>query len=126
MVFTDPSYNVPIDGHVGGAEKTKHREFAFASGEMSASEFVSFLQTSLTNLAEHSVDGSIHFVCMDWRHIAELQRAASKVYTELKNLIVWVKDNGDMGTFYRSRRRWAMSGRDGPYRSFDDRFQVAP
>ncbi|MEM9435267.1 MAG: site-specific DNA-methyltransferase, partial [Pseudomonadota bacterium] len=43
------------------------------------------------------------FICMDWRHIQEVMRASDGVYTELKNLIVWVKDNGGMGTFYRSR-----------------------
>lgn len=32
MVFSDPPYNVPIDGHVGNSGKTKHREFAMASG----------------------------------------------------------------------------------------------
>ena len=26
MVFTDPPYNVPIDGHAGGSGKIKHRE----------------------------------------------------------------------------------------------------
>ncbi|RJT24777.1 hypothetical protein D5I55_04700 [Chakrabartia godavariana] len=35
MVFTDPPYNVAIDGHVCGLGATKHREFAMASGEMS-------------------------------------------------------------------------------------------
>ena len=103
MVFTDPPYNVPIDGHVGGSGRIKHREFAMACGEMSSSEFTSFLKTSFQNLANHSTDGSIHFICMDWRHISELLDAGRHVYTELKNLITWVKDNGGMGTFYRSR-----------------------
>ena len=65
MVFTDPPYNVPIDGHVGNSGKIKHREFAMASGEMSPEEFTVFLQKAFSNLAEHSVDGSIHFICMD-------------------------------------------------------------
>jgi DNA modification methylase len=39
---------------------------------------------------------------MDWRHMREMLDAGS-VYTELKNLCVWAKDNGGMGTFYRSR-----------------------
>src|ERR1700730_4883984 len=34
MVFTDPPYNVAIDGHVSGMGKVRHREFAMASGEM--------------------------------------------------------------------------------------------
>ena len=103
MVFTDPPYNVPIDGHVGGSGKVRHREFAMASGEMTKAEFIAFLKTAFENLAASSLDGSIHFICMDWRHMDELMKAGEGVYAELKNLIVWVKDNGGMGTFYRSR-----------------------
>ncbi|SLN72136.1 site-specific DNA-methyltransferase [Oceanibacterium hippocampi] len=103
MVFTDPPYNVPIDGHVSGLGKTRHREFAMASGEMSPAEFTGFLRTAFANLERHSMDGSIHYVCMDWRHMGEILAAGQSVYTELKNLIVWAKDNGGMGAFYRSR-----------------------
>jgi DNA modification methylase len=103
MVFTDPPYNVPIDGHVGGSGKIKHREFAMATGEMSVTEFTGFLKHSMEQLVDHSVDGSIHFICMDWRHMAEILAAGDATYTQMKNLIVWAKDNGGMGTFYRSR-----------------------
>lgn len=103
MVFTDPPYNVPIDGHVCGSGAIKHREFAMASGEMSAEAFTGFLKTSFENLARASMDGAIHYVCMDWRHMAEVMNAAEDVYSEFKNLIIWAKDNGGMGTFYRSR-----------------------
>ncbi|HCQ64572.1 MAG TPA: DNA methylase N-4, partial [Rhodobacteraceae bacterium] len=103
MVFTDPPYNVPIDGHVGGKGKVKHTEFAMASGEMSSGEFTAFLHTAFGNLCRHAEDGSIHFICMDWRHMGEVLGAAEGIYSELKNLIVWVKDNGGMGSFYRSR-----------------------
>ena len=103
MVFTDPPYNVPINGHVGGSGAIQHREFAMASGEMSQAEFTSFLHRAFANLATCSADGSIHFVCMDWRHVSEVLAASKDVYSELKNLIVWAKDNGGMGTFYRSR-----------------------
>jgi DNA modification methylase len=74
-----------------------------ASGEMSTAEFTEFLRTSFANMANVSVDGAIHFICMDWRHLQEVQTAGASVYSELKNLIVWVKDNGGMGSFYRSR-----------------------
>jgi hypothetical protein len=103
MVFTDPPYNVPIDGHVGGSGKVKHREFAMAAGEMSVAEFTGFLRTSFQNLTAHSHDGAIHFICMDWRHVGEVMAAGEDVYSNLKNLIIWVKDNGGMGSFYRSR-----------------------
>ncbi|MEO0682103.1 MAG: DNA methyltransferase [Pseudomonadota bacterium] len=103
MVFTDPPYNMPIDGHVGGGGKIRRREFAMASGEMSRTEFTAFLERACRNLRDASLDGAIHFVCMDWRHMAEMLAAGEAVYDALKNLIVWAKDNGGMGTFYRSR-----------------------
>ena len=74
-----------------------------ASGEMSQCEFTTFLRTTMTNLTAHSLDGAIHFICMDWRHMREIMDAAQGIYAELKNLITWVKDSGGMGTFYRSR-----------------------
>jgi hypothetical protein len=49
------------------------------------------------------MDGSIHFLCMDWRHMREMMEAGHAVYDELKNLIVWAKNNGGIGTFCRSR-----------------------
>ena len=103
FVITDPPYNVPITGHVSGLGKVRHREFAAASGEMTADQFTAFLETAFRNLVANSTDGSIHMVFMDWRHMAEVQAAGGSVYSELKNLIVWVKDNGGMGSFYRSR-----------------------
>jgi hypothetical protein len=33
MVFTDPPYNVPIDGHATGLGQIHHRSFAMAAGE---------------------------------------------------------------------------------------------
>lgn len=113
MVFVDPPYNVPIDGHVGGAGKVRHREFAMAAGEMSPAQFTAFLRTAFQNLVANSVDGSIHFVAMDWRHMAEILAAGEGVYAELKNLIVWAKDNGGMGTFYRSRHELFFAFKNG-------------
>lgn len=103
LIFTDPPYNVPIDGHVCGAGSIHHREFAMASGEMSPAAFTAFLTESLKPMADRCRDGAIAFVCMDWRHIRELMDAGSSVFTELKNLCVWNKTNGGMGTFYRSK-----------------------
>jgi DNA modification methylase len=113
MVFTDPPYNVPIQGHVGGSGAIKHREFVMASGEMTEAQFTAFLETVFKNLANHSADGSIHFICMDWRHMQEVLSAGAAAYTELKNLIVWAKDNGGMGTFYRSRHELVFTYKNG-------------
>ena len=103
LVFTDPPYNVPIEGNVSGLGAIHHREFAMASGEMSPAEFISFLTRALSSCAENSENGSLHYICMDWRHTAELLAAGREVYTELKNLCVWAKDNPGMGSFYRSQ-----------------------
>jgi DNA modification methylase len=103
IVFTDPPYNVKIDGNVTGLGKVKHREFAFASGEMSEREFTTFLTITLSNVSAHMRDGAIAYVCMDWRHMAEIQNAGRIAFTELKNLIVWNKTNAGMGAFYRSK-----------------------
>lgn len=116
LIFTDPPYNVPISGHVSGLGKVRHREFAMASGEMTSDEFRSFLTSVFGHMAAHSADGSIHFVCMDWRHMAETLAAGEGVYAELKNLCVWVKSNGGMGTFYRSRMSWCSPSRTAPRR----------
>jgi DNA modification methylase len=102
MVFTDPPYNVPIDGHVCGLGAVKHADFAMASGEMSEGEFIGFLNTVMGLMVEHSRDGSLHFVCMDWRHLYELLIVGRDVYREVKNLCVWTKTNGGMGSLYRS------------------------
>jgi DNA modification methylase len=103
LIFTDPPYNVPIDGHVSGLGSVRHREFAFASGEMSRAEFTAFLSLTLSNAARVAKDGAIAFVCMDWRHMRELLDAGETAFTELKNLCVWNKTNGGMGSFYRSK-----------------------
>ena len=103
MIFTDPPYNVKIEGHVSGLGSVKHREFAMASGEMTTSEFARFLSDVFANLAAHSIEGSVHFICMDWRHMNEVLAAASPVDSELKNLCVWAKTNGGMGSLYRSQ-----------------------
>lgn len=102
MVFIDPPYNVAIAGNVSGLGKVKHPEFAMASGEMSSHEFTTFLQKAFVCLTSFSRNGSIHFVCIDWRHMAEILDA-SKGYSELKNLCVWSKSNSGMGSLYRSQ-----------------------
>jgi DNA modification methylase len=103
MVFTDPPYNVPIDGHASGLGAIHHRSFPMASGEMDSAEFTAFLRDALRNLAAFSIEGSLHYVCMDWRHVAELLAAGHDAYGALKNLCVWVKDNAGMGSLYRSQ-----------------------
>lgn len=103
MVFTDPPFNVKIDGHVLGHGRVMHPEFSMASGEMSDEEFLLFLQTTLRNAVDLSRPGALSFVCMDWRHIDLLLQVGKSIYDELKNIIVWAKTNGGQGSLYRSQ-----------------------
>jgi ParB-like nuclease domain len=114
MVFTDPSYNVPIEGHVSGLGRVHHREFAMASGEMTETAFTKFLETAFGHMASNSSDGSIHFVCMDWRHMLETLNAGRAVYSELKNLAVWNKSNGAWARSTGRSTSWCSSGRTAP------------
>ena len=103
MVITDPPYNVPIDGHARGLGKTRHTDFAMACGELSTEEYQTFLTQGFSQLARASEDGALHYLFMDWRHMAELLSAAQQVYDEYINLCVWTKTNGGMGSLYRSQ-----------------------
>jgi DNA modification methylase len=113
FVFTDPPYNVEIDGHVCGLGRIRHREFAMGCGEMSEAEFTAFLKAVFALLAENSVGGSIHQICMDWRHMGEMLAAGRAVYSELKNLCVWNKSNAGMGSFYRSKHELVFVWKSG-------------
>jgi hypothetical protein len=113
LVFTDPPYNVAIAGNVSGLGRNRHREFAMASGEMSIIEFTKFLETTFKRLVAYSSNGSIHFICMDWRHMREVLEAADRPYSELKNLCVWSKTNAGMGSLYRSQHELVFVFKNG-------------
>lgn len=102
MVLQDPPFNVAINGHVCGSGKTKHKEFAFASGEMTDDQFIKFLETNFRLCASFSQEGSLHYNFMDWRHILHISVAGKNVFDSLINLCVWNKGTGGMGSFYRS------------------------
>ena len=70
-------------------------------------------------LTRNSIDGSIHYICMDWRHSAELLAAGNLAYFELKNICVWVKHNAGMGSHYRSQHEFIFVFKNGraPHRN---------
>jgi DNA modification methylase len=113
VVFTDPPYNVKIDGHATGLGKVRHREFVMASGEMTSGQFESFLKDVCSNLMRHSLPGSLHYICMDWRHAPELLAAGKESYAELKNICIWVKSNAGMGSLYRSQHEFVFVFKNG-------------
>ena len=103
MIFTDPPYNVSIRGNVCGSGEIDHPEFIMASGEMTEQEFAAFLAASVRNLVRFSIDGSVHFIFMDWRNLGALERVCRRYYAQQLNLCAWVKTNGGMGSLYRSQ-----------------------
>jgi DNA modification methylase len=118
MLFADPPYNVRIGATVGRGN-IKHREFAHASGEMSPAQFIDFLTKWMRLAARYSEDGSIHYVCIDWRHLAEMLAAGNEVYSELKNVVVWAKTNAGQGSFYRSQHEliFVFKNGDAPHQN---------
>jgi len=113
FVFTDPPYNVPIDGHVCGLGRVRHSNFAMGCGEMNVDQFTAFLAAVFRLMAANTTNGSVHDVCMDWRHMAEMLAAGRQVYSELKNLCIWNKSNGGMGAFYRSKHELVFVWKNG-------------
>lgn len=108
MVFTDPPYNVPIQGNVSGQGAIRHGEFVMGSGELSRKEYADFLGEVFTQMVEVSRDGAMHFVCIDWRHVGDVQTVGEQVYTKLMNICVWVKTNAGMGSLYRSQHEMVV------------------
>ena len=113
MIFTDAPYNVSIKKHVCGLGKIQHQEFAMATGEMTQAEFTDFLEKVFGLLKKHSINGSLHYLCMDWRHIQEITRACEGVYEEFKNMCVWNKNNAGMGSMYRSKHELVFVYKNG-------------
>jgi DNA modification methylase len=113
VVFVDPPYNVPIRGNVSGNGAIQHREFPMGSGEMDPTKFTSFLTSSFELLARYSTPGSVHFCCIDFRHMSEILAAGQQVYDTLLNVCVWVKNVGGMGSLYRSRHELVFVFRNG-------------
>lgn len=101
MIFTDPPYNLAPE-QFSGFGKNDAKTFMEGVGEMSPEEFTAFLESIFQNQIRYSKKGSIHYVCMDWKHVNEIS-TAGRLYSEFKNMIVWNKNNGGMGTFYRSK-----------------------
>src|SRR6516165_1019137 len=117
LVFADPPYNVPILGHASGLGRIKHLDFSMATGEMTEEVYVDFLHTALNCMGDVLADGGLAFVCIDWRHVEQAIRASKLAGMTLKNICVWVKTNGGMGTFYRSRHEFVLVLKkgDGPH-----------
>jgi DNA modification methylase len=117
IIFTDPPYNLKTDAFLN-LGKVKHEDFAEGAGEMSDEEFKDFLQKVMEVSCLHSVNGSIHYMCMDWRHAWHMTEAGRNVYGSPipKQLVVWNKNQGANGSFYRSKHEMVFIFKKGEAR----------
>lgn len=111
--FVDPPYNVKIANNVSGLGKVKHGEFAMASGEMSRLEFTRFNADWLNAMLPHCADGAIIDICMDWRHVGELEESIRACGLDLLNICVWCKTNAGNGAMYRSQHEFVFIAKKG-------------
>ena len=114
FVFTDPPYNVAIDGHVCGLGRDTSSRVRDGLRRDERGGIHGLPGNGVSSLlAANTIDGSIHQICMDWRHMWEMLAAGRKVYSELKNLCVWNKTNAGMGSFYRSKHELVFVWKSG-------------
>lgn len=102
IIFVDPPYNQPA-ADITGKGRIAHGDFVMASGEMTEGEFSDFLTAACALMAKASMDGALHYVCMDWRHMHELLAAGRAVYDRQLDLCVWAKGQPGMGSPYRQQ-----------------------
>jgi DNA modification methylase len=102
IMLTDPPFNCPIDGFVGGKGEIRHREFVTATGEMSDERFEGFLHDFLACAMSCVIDGGIGLSFIDWRQVELLLHAGRRSGLSLQNIIIWDKGRGGMGGTYRN------------------------
>ena len=102
MIFADVPYNLRMSS-ICGRGRVKHREFLNASGEMNESEYIAFLTDAFSLMAKFSINGALHYVCIDWRHLFELLTAGRATFEALINVCVFAKPVPGQGSFYRSQ-----------------------
>lgn len=120
MAFTDPPFNLPVDGFISGLGRIRHREFAAASGEMDRDEFTQFLADVFRQMAGNMAGGALAYVCMDHRHLVEMMTAGESSFAQFKTLCAWVKQSGGMGGLYRNQMELVFVWKSGRGRSRDN------
>lgn len=109
IVTTDPPYGIAILGMVSGKGRVQHREFVMGAKGTTEEELLDLLTSSAANMAAWTVDGGMHFIFMDFRHMKEIVLMGEAVYKDRpKQVCVWVKASGGMGSFYRSQHEFCF------------------
>jgi hypothetical protein len=102
VVFIDPDCKFPAGQHPSKKGEVRDGGVVQASGELGRQDLEAVL-SSCALLAKHSDNGAIHFVCMDWRYAAELLAARREIYSDLIDMVVWVRSNTVLGSLYPSQ-----------------------
>ena len=99
MIFTDSPYNLSCKD-IGSVATDEN--FIMGAGEFTDEEFTDFLTKIVNNLYDFSVENSLHYICMDWRHLLHLLTACKR-YDKIKMLYVWIKHQAKPTFFYCSQ-----------------------
>ena len=107
IMLSDPPYNVRAR-HIGRIASERHGDFACGAGELDDAGFVDFLGSIFENARQTMIDGALAYIFMDWGHAWHALEAGRTVFDDLKNICVWNKTAGGMGSFYRSQHELVM------------------
>lgn len=113
LVLSDTPYNLKIAGLVSGLGRKVHPDFRHAAGELSPEEYIAFLQRAMAAFRPHLFDGALVLLFIDWRHVAEMLAAGAASDLDLKNILVWAKDNAGMGSLWRSQHELIVAFKHG-------------
>lgn len=119
VIIADSPYNTSNATHNGGGGRFRHREFAYAHGEMSREEFTRFLTDTQMLMAACCAHGAVAFMFMDHHHAGEQIAAGEVAFDRRLNIAIWVKSNPGMGSFYRSGHEmiFVYAVHEGPYQN---------
>ena len=105
MTFTDPPYNVDYTGKTKDALK-------IVNDHMSSSEFYQFLLQAYKCMYEVSIEGAPIYVCHSDSETLAFRQAFTEAGFELKQCIIWVKDQFVLGRQdYQWRHEPILEGR---------------
>ena len=101
--FIDPPSKPKVAGSVDDLNTIKDGVSETLSGGVSEDKRFEYLTQAFGLLATHSIDGSLHYVCFDWRHLSVVVSAGKKLNWKALDLCVWNKGTSGMGSLYRSQ-----------------------
>jgi hypothetical protein len=118
-VITDMPWNLPAN-FISNKGRNKFSDFMMVSGEMTDQQFRTFTAEALEVQSEFSRPGALVFQFIDWRSVDMMISTGKVQFGHLINICVWVKQNGRMGSPYRSRHEFVCVFRNKGGKSIDN------